>query len=286
MKNVDLILKSSEDGRTTAALSAAALSPSSTSTSDSITSLKEKLTTTKTATMIESIESVKAPKSSKSDDGGGESSSSSSSIEDEQKPTIETVTDHEMKENCEATNGTNGVDVEMKPPVQTRSAAAKLNGGGPLKRESPHHTNNHNHNSHHNNNNHYGNHKLSETATTTSRTSKLELRLMLKQLHAELRQEESKLLLLKRLSYAQKIPPGQTSQQQHHHQAQRLPNNAATNGQMNKNMVNSTVNAAGQLINTHKVNIFRIYLKHSHVTYQIVDIDVLIKNMYIKVEVD
>lgn len=85
------------------------------------------------------------------------------------------------------------------------------------------------------------------TKPSDTKMSKLELRLMLKQLHADLRQEESKLLLLKRLHYAQKIPPstqGQTTAVQH-----RIGQQA--NGQM----MNKQTGQPG-MPNTQKVLLF------------------------------
>lgn len=99
--------------------------------------------------------------------------------------------------------------VEMKPPpttTTTTNATVKVNGNGQIKKES-----------------------VVSSSKLGNATSKLELRLMLKQLHAELRQEESKMLLLKRLNYAQKLPAANAP----------VPNQAANrivaaNGQMHK----------------------------------------------------
>lgn len=98
--------------------------------------------------------------------------------------------------------------VEMKPPptTTTTNATVKVNGNGQIKKES-----------------------VVNSSKLGNATSKLELRLMLKQLHAELRQEESKMLLLKRLNYAQKLPAANAP----------VPNQAANrivaaNGQMHK----------------------------------------------------
>lgn len=89
------------------------------------------------------------------------------------------VTNHHQDEEDEVPMEDEEADhVEIKPPPPPVKASAKLNGG--VKREH-----------------------LDGKATGR------ELRLMLKQLHSELRQEECKLLLLKRLNYAQKIPPQQ-----------------------------------------------------------------------------
>jgi hypothetical protein len=98
--------------------------------------------------------------------------------------------------------------VEMKPPpttTTTTNATVKVNGNGQIKKES-----------------------VVNSSKLGNATSKLELRLMLKQLHAELRQEESKMLLLKRLNYAQKLPAANAP----------VPNQAnrivAANGQIHK----------------------------------------------------
>lgn len=126
--------------------------------------------------------------------------------------------------------------VEMKPPptTTTTNATVKVNGNGQIKKES-----------------------VVNSSKLGNATSKLELRLMLKQLHAELRQEESKMLLLKRLNYAQKLPAANAP----------VPNQAANrivaaNGQIHK--------PNQQPINpTNKVIYFRyIYVRKSEFNFK------------------
>lgn len=115
--------------------------------------------------------------------------------------TTEDSTDQEMKENYLVNNKT-----ETSGELVLKSEKLHLTngqGGGDGQEET---TENHNHKESgetttidNNNNN------SSVSSVNSSKTSK-DLKLMLKQLQADLRTEESKLLLLKRLHYSQKYP--------------------------------------------------------------------------------